>query len=83
MLHREFKQTGRIDFWRFYRRRFQRLAPALALMVTVTLLVSILILSPFGTQQTVVDTAIGSVLFVANFVIALSTGGVFRSSSGV
>ena len=78
MLHREFKQTGRIDFWRFYRRRFQRLAPALALMVTVTLLVSILILSPFGTQQTVVDTAIGSVLFVANFVIALSTGGYFE-----
>src|SRR5689334_8537954 len=33
-LHREFTTTGRIRFGAFYLRRFKRLAPALALMVT-------------------------------------------------
>jgi peptidoglycan/LPS O-acetylase OafA/YrhL len=77
MLHREWHQTGRIRFGRFYLRRFKRLTPALALMVAVTMLISVLVLSPLGTQQTAAKTAIGAMLLAANFVIARTTGGYF------
>ena len=43
MLHREWTSTGRIRFGSFYLKRFKRLAPALALMLTVTLLISALV----------------------------------------
>lgn len=77
MLHREWHQTGRIRFGRFYMRRFKRLTPALALMVAVTMLISVLVLSPLGPQQTAAKTAIGAMLLAANFVIARTTGGYF------
>lgn len=77
MLHREWHQTGRMRFGRFYLRRFMRLTPALALTVTVTMLISFFVLSPFGAQQTAAQTAIGGMLLVANFVIARTTGGYF------
>jgi peptidoglycan/LPS O-acetylase OafA/YrhL len=77
MLHREWHQTGHIRFGRFYLRRFKRLTPALALTVAVTMLISIVVLSPFGTQQTAAKTAIGAMLLAANFVIARTTGGYF------
>lgn len=77
MLHREWHQTGRIRFGRFYLRRFKRLTPAMALMVAVTMLISVLVLSPLGPQQTAAKTAVGAILFSANFVIAGTTGGYF------
>ena len=66
MLHREWEATGRIRFGAFYIRRFKRLTPALALMVTATLIVSSLVLSPLGPQQNVANTAIGAMLLAAN-----------------
>jgi peptidoglycan/LPS O-acetylase OafA/YrhL len=81
MLHREWHQTGRIKFGRFYLRRFKRLTPALALMVAVTMLISVLVLSPLGPQQTAAKTAIGAMLLAANFVIARTTGGYFDAAA--
>jgi peptidoglycan/LPS O-acetylase OafA/YrhL len=48
MLHREWINTGRVALGSFYARRFRRLTPALALMVTITMLVSAALLSPLG-----------------------------------
>ena len=77
MLHREWINEGRIKFGRFYLRRFKRLTPALALMVTITILISTVIMSPFGDLPTTALTGIGAMLLSANFVIAQTTGGYF------
>ncbi len=77
MLQREWSSTGRLMFGRFYLRRFKRLVPALALMITVVMVASALILSPLGPQQNAANTAIGAMLLVANFVIVRTTGGYF------
>ena len=77
MLAREIRARGRIHFGQFYLRRFKRLTPALALMLSVTLLMSAALLGPFGTQQVAAQTGLGAVLLVANFVIATTTGGYF------
>lgn len=77
MLHREWISTGRIGYRQFYLRRFKRLTPALALTVAVTMLISALVLSPLGAQQTAAETAIGAMLLIANFVIASTTGAYF------
>jgi peptidoglycan/LPS O-acetylase OafA/YrhL len=81
MLLRERRATGRIRFGRFYLRRFKRLTPALALMVAVTMIISVAVLSPLGTQQTAAKTGIGAMLLVANAVIARTTGGYFDADA--
>ncbi len=81
MLHREWLVSGKIRFRRFYARRFKRLTPALALMVAVTMLLSIPLLSPIGTQQIAAKTGVGAMLLVANFVIATATGGYFEPAA--
>jgi peptidoglycan/LPS O-acetylase OafA/YrhL len=77
MLQREWEATGRIRFRAFYIRRFKRLTPALALVVVSTAIVSALVLSPLGAQQTVAESGIGAMALVANWVIAGNTGGYF------
>ena len=77
MLKREWQENSRINLKRFYVRRFKRLTPALALMVTVTMGLAILVLPPFGIQQSAAKTAVGAMLICANFVIAHITGGYF------
>jgi len=77
MLGREFKRTGSTSFRNFYLKRFKRLAPALALTVSVTMLISIFLLSPFGAQQEAARTGLGATLFSANVSIATSTGDYF------
>lgn len=77
MLMREWATYGRIRFGRFYLRRFKRLTPALSLMLTATAAFSVIVLSPFGPQQTVAKTAVGAVFLVANIVIARTTRGYF------
>ena len=77
MLIRERAAVGRIRFGRFYARRFKRLVPALALMVTATLVATALLLPPFGAQENTAKTAIGAMLLSANAVIANVTGGYF------
>ena len=82
MIQREMSSTGRFRFGKFYLRRFKRLTPALALMVAVTMILTFLLLSPFGTQQQAAQTGIGAMLLVANFVIARSTGDYFAPPAG-
>ena len=77
MLLRERKTRNRISLKNFYLRRFKRLMPALALMVTFTVLVSSLLLSTQGPQQIAAQTGLGAMLFVANIVIAYTTGNYF------
>ena len=77
MLMREWSSTGSVRMARFYVRRFKRLTPALALTVTFVVIVSFLLLSPFGSQQTAVKTAIGAMLLAANVMIARTTGDYF------
>ena len=36
MLEREWRETGKVSFGRFYLRRFKRLTPALAMMIAIT-----------------------------------------------
>ncbi len=81
MLLRERRATGRIRFGQFYLRRFRRLTPALALMVTVTMIISAAILSPLGTQQVAAKTGIGAMLLAANVVIARMTGRYFDADA--
>ena len=77
MLQREWISSGRIRFRQFYWRRFKRLTPALALLVSITMIGSAVVLSPLGPQETAAKTGIGAVLLAANFAIARSTGGYF------
>lgn len=77
MLERELAASGRINFGRFYLRRFKRLTPALALTVTATCIGAGFVLSPLGPQQQAARTAIGAMVLAANGVIAATTGGYF------
>lgn len=61
----------------FYGRRMRRLLPALALMIAVTLIIAVVLQSPFGAQDQTAKTAVGASLFVANFTIYTTTGGYF------
>jgi peptidoglycan/LPS O-acetylase OafA/YrhL len=81
MLAREWAATGRIAFGTFYKRRFQRLTPALSLLVVVVVLASFLLQNPFGAQQTTARTGIGAVLLSANFVIAHASGDYFAATA--
>lgn len=81
MLFREQNKTGRIEFGRFYLRRFRRLTPALALMIAVTVVMSSVLLSPLGVQQTAAITGIGAMLLIANAAIARLTGGYFDADA--
>lgn len=82
MLAREWAATRRIRFGEFYLKRFLRLTPALALMVATTVVVSAILLSPLGAQQTTAGTAAGSLLLAANWVISATTGGYFDAPAG-
>jgi peptidoglycan/LPS O-acetylase OafA/YrhL len=81
MLRREWERTGRIRFGNFYARRFRRLTPALAVMVSVVAISSTLIVSPFGTQQVTGQTGLGAMLLFANVVIQRTTGNYFDAAA--
>jgi peptidoglycan/LPS O-acetylase OafA/YrhL len=77
MLHREWLASGRIRMRTFYLRRFMRLAPALGLVVGVVVVLSVVLQSPFGPQQTVATTGLGALIMSANLVIASAAGDYF------
>lgn len=77
MLKRQWDREGVVRYGSFYWRRFKRLMPALSLMVLVTLVVAVPVLPPFGAHETAALTGAGAILFLANFVIAATTGGYF------
>ncbi len=77
MLARQWAADGRVSLRTFYLRRYLRLTPALAVLVAFTVLASVVLLSPFGPQQTAAATAVGALLLVANLVIAREAGDYF------
>ena len=74
MLMREFTSKGKLSLGHFYSRRFFRLTPPLASMLTATMLLSIIFESPFGPQVTTMKTAASSMLLSANVFIAGQMG---------
>ena len=82
MLEREWRETGKVSFGRFYLRRFKRLTPALAMMIAITMILSAVIVSPLGLQQTTAKTAVGGIFLMANLVIAKTVGGYFDAVAG-
>lgn len=81
MLLRELRDTGRIDFRRFYARRARRLMPALGALVAVVALASLLLETPIGFQQRTAGTGMAASLFVANAYIFVTTGGYFDGAA--
>ena len=69
--------AGRFSLTLFYVRRIKRLFPALILMLVTVLVLSFLLESPLGAQQTTAKTALGATIFVANMVILRNTGDYF------
>ena len=65
------------SFSHFYSNRFKRLIPSLGLMITCVVLFSVVFSSPLGGIQVTIKSAIGSMLFLANYVIFRFTGGYF------
>ncbi len=81
VLTRELDATGRISFPQFYSRRARRLLPALAAMSTLTLLMSVAILSPDGTQQAAAKTGAAASLSIANLQLYLGGDQYFATSA--
>lgn len=81
MLQREWMRSGHISLGRFYARRFRRLVPALALMVTVTAGAALVLLPPLQIAQVTASTGVGAMLVMANAIIALSTDGYFEPAA--
>lgn len=81
MLMREWNAHSHLRFGAFYFRRFLRLTPALALLVTVVFAASALLQTPFGPQQTTAITGLGAMLLSANFVIGHASGDYFADSA--
>ena len=77
------QETSGFRFREFYARRMRRLLPALALVVTLTVVVAIFLESPFGPQRTTALTGMGASFFMANFVIYAGTGGYFDAPAEV
>ncbi len=66
VLLREYEETDKISLINFYARRARRLIPALSVVTIVTLLISLVAMSPFGEQQQIIKTAIASTFFAGN-----------------
>ena len=77
MLRREWTTTGTIGLRTFFRRRVRRLLPALALVIIVTLVLSVLIVAPLEQPARTALTGLGGLLVSANVVIAVTTGDYF------
>jgi peptidoglycan/LPS O-acetylase OafA/YrhL len=81
MLQREWSETGSLRFPAFYARRFRRLTPALALMVSFTAVASALVVSPLLNQRNGGESGIGAMLLFANVVITRTVGGYFDADA--
>ena len=74
MLLRESGVTGKLRFGSFYLRRVRRILPALAVALSGTLLLGIL-LAPLGAQDTAARTGISASLINANTYLTRAGGG--------
>ena len=67
LLLKEMQATGRIDFWQFYRRRFYRLMPPLALFLAAYALIAPLV---WPELEDVYTDSLVSLLYLADYGIA-------------
>ena len=79
LLLREVDRAGSVDLVQFWTRRMRRLVPALALVVTVTLLASMLVLSPLIWGR-IAWHAASAMLFVSNLVFPYQGQNYFTDS---
>src|SRR5579871_2758842 len=75
-LVRELDRRGRVDFARFYRRRVNRLLPALAVMIVLVTAASI-VLAPIGIGHIEASTAAFASLFSSNLYLYSLPSGYF------
>ena len=80
-LLRELSATGTIDLRRFFWRRFKRLAPALGLVVSVTVVTGLFLLGPAEAIPVLAETAIAALFLFSNVAIADNTGDYFAQSA--
>jgi peptidoglycan/LPS O-acetylase OafA/YrhL len=81
LLIRELTVHRRIRFYRFYSRRVRRLLPALALVLIVTAVASMLLQSPLGAQQDTAVAGVGASAWLANGALYIITGGYFDNAA--
>jgi len=72
MLLRELQSSNTINLKAFFSRRIKRILPALCVVTCFTLLLSLIILSPFGEQQKAIGASRATTMFFANFHFLLS-----------
>jgi peptidoglycan/LPS O-acetylase OafA/YrhL len=80
LLAHELDASGRVRFGRFYTRRVRRLLPAMAMMVAVTAVGSMLIQSPIRAQGDTANAGIGAVLWFGNVALYFVTNGYFADN---
>lgn len=81
LLLREWQHHGRIDFMAFYARRARRLLPAVWVVIASSVAAGAILFAPGRALDGVMDSAIASLLFVANLHFARITGGYFDGPS--
>ena len=77
MLLDELERAGKVNLRLFFLKRFLRLAPPLAVVSALTILVMYLFLTPSSSHTETAQTAIGASLISANLVIAQISGAYF------
>ena len=75
------EHTDRLGLKSFWAARVRRLAPALAVAIVLTLVLSVPFSSPAGSQSDVATTGIASIFWVANAVLAVLTLGYFADGA--
>ncbi|MEP6716801.1 MAG: acyltransferase family protein [Terriglobia bacterium] len=81
LLLREAQMAGTISIGNFYARRVRRLLPALATVVSATLLLGFLFLPPFGEKLELAKSAGAAAVFLANHYFLAATAGYFNRQS--
>jgi peptidoglycan/LPS O-acetylase OafA/YrhL len=81
ILLQEWLAAGKIDFAAFYARRMRRLLPALAVVLLATALAACVVLPRLNMLPSFAESAMASVLFVANAYFELHTGGYFDAGT--
>ncbi|WP_417067885.1 acyltransferase family protein [Niveibacterium terrae] len=79
LIHRESRETGKIDLFAFYARRVKRILPALLFVLLVTVATSMIVLSPYGEKKELSRSAAAALGFVGNIYFQTRTGGYFDS----
>jgi peptidoglycan/LPS O-acetylase OafA/YrhL len=72
LLLREYEETGRVSFSRFYARRIRRILPAALFVILLSLLVSFILLPPLSQPSALLD-GIASALSIGNIRFAITT----------